>query len=135
MSDPERTITVLNQLRDRGVRLSIDDFGTGYSSLAYLRRLPVQEVKVDRSFVDGLDYDPGCEAIVSAVIGLGRALGLQTVAEGVENAAQLERLRTLGCSGAQGFYFAEALPAADLTALLRDGVTWPALRPALVAQT
>ena len=67
--------------------------------------------------------------------GSGRQSETESVAEGVENAAQLERLRTLGCSGAQGFYFAEALPAADLTALLRDGVTWPALRPALVAQT
>ncbi|HMC52572.1 MAG TPA: EAL domain-containing protein [Acidimicrobiales bacterium] len=135
MESSPATLAELSHLRELGVSLGVDDFGTGYSSLTYLKRFPLDFVKVDRSFVDGLDYDPGCEAIVSAVIGLGRALGLQTVAEGVENAAQLERLRTLGCSGAQGFYFAEALPAADLTALLRDGVTWPALRPALVAQT
>jgi len=130
-SSPE-TLAELSALRELGVSLGVDDFGTGYSSLTYLKRFPLDFVKVDRSFVDGLDYDPGCEAIVSAVIGLGRALGLQTVAEGVETAAQLERLRAMGCTGAQGFYFARAIPAAHVSALLRNGVAWPT-RPAPIA--
>jgi diguanylate cyclase (GGDEF)-like protein/PAS domain S-box-containing protein len=126
MESSPATLAELSALRELGVSLGVDDFGTGYSSLTYLKRFPLDFVKVDRSFVDGLDYDPGCEAIVSAIIGLGRALGLRTVAEGVETAAQLERLRALGCSGAQGFYFARAIPADHVTALLRSGVAWPA---------
>ncbi|HMC42993.1 MAG TPA: EAL domain-containing protein, partial [Acidimicrobiales bacterium] len=126
MESSPSTLAELSALRELGVSLGVDDFGTGYSSLTYLKRFPLDFVKVDRSFVDGLDYDPGCEAIVSAIVGLGRALGLRTVAEGVETAAQLERLRALGCSGAQGFYFARAVPAAHMSALLRGGLPWPA---------
>ncbi|MET0233116.1 MAG: EAL domain-containing protein, partial [Kibdelosporangium sp.] len=97
------TLRQLEQLREMGVGLGIDDFGTGYSSLSYLKRLPVSIIKVDRSFVAGLSTDPSDREIVTAVIRLGQALGLTTIAEGVENAAQFTILQELGCDQAQGF--------------------------------
>jgi diguanylate cyclase (GGDEF)-like protein/PAS domain S-box-containing protein len=109
MTDPERTIGVLTQLRDIGVRLAIDDFGTGYSSLAYLRRLPVHALKIDRAFVAGLAEDDASEAIVKATIDVGHALGLVVIAEGVEEERQLQSLRQLGCDNAQGYFIARPL--------------------------
>ncbi|TWP50628.1 EAL domain-containing protein [Lentzea tibetensis] len=97
------TLRQLEEIRDMGVRLGIDDFGTGYSSLSYLKRLPVSFVKVDRSFVAGLVNDPSDREIVTAVIRLGQALGLTTIAEGVEEPAQFALLRDLGCDQAQGY--------------------------------
>ncbi len=97
-----------------GVRLAIDDFGTGYSSLSYLKRFPVDIVKIDRSFVDGLGDSPVDREIVAAVIRLAAAVGMQTVAEGVETPAQLEQLRRLGCSLVQGYLLAAPQPLADL---------------------
>ena len=113
MSDPERTIDRLKQLRARGVRLSIDDFGTGYSSLAYLRRLPVQEVKVDRSFVLRMDVETEDAAIVRSIIDLARALELEVVAEGVETATTLAMLNDLGCDLAQGYHISRPIPVEE----------------------
>ncbi len=104
----ETTIEALDALRALGVSLSIDDFGTGYSSLGYLRRFPVDTVKVDRSFVEGLGTEAEDTAIVAAVVGLGHALGLSVVAEGVETEQQLAELRAMGCDRAQGFWFARS---------------------------
>ena len=101
--------------------LGIDDFGTGYSSLTYLRRFPVDFVKVDRTFVAGLGRDPEDEAIVRAVVSLGQALGLRTIGEGVETADQLALLEALGCDRAQGFYIAPPMPGAELEGIVGWG--------------
>ena len=114
MGDTERTLATLRALKRLGVRLAIDDFGTGYSSLSYLKRFPVDIVKIDRSFVDGLGDSPVDREIVAAVIRLAAAVGMQTVAEGVETPAQLEQLRRLGCSLVQGYLLAAPQPLADL---------------------
>ena len=114
----------LDRLKDAGPRLGIDDFGTGYSSLTYLRRFPVDFVKIDRSFVGGLGADREDTAIVTAVIGLGKALGLSTVAEGVETAGQLALLRDLGCDLAQGYYFARPQSPEGIDALLASDRRW-----------
>jgi diguanylate cyclase (GGDEF)-like protein len=119
---PPSTITVLHDLRDRGVRLAIDDFGKGYSALGYMRHSPVDTLKVAGSFVRG--GDPGDSVIVAAAVSLAHALGLSVVAEGVETAAQLERLRAVGCGLAQGFYFARPQRAEEAAELIRsDSVT------------
>jgi diguanylate cyclase (GGDEF)-like protein/PAS domain S-box-containing protein len=104
--DAESTVEALRALKSLGVRISVDDFGTGYSSLLYLKRFPVDILKVDRSFVEGLGTDPEDSAIVAGVVGLARTLGLTTVAEGVETEKQLEALRDLGCEFGQGFLWA-----------------------------
>ena len=115
MADPERNIAVLDRLAGIGVRLSVDDFGTGYSSLAYLRRLPVQEVKLDRSFVSKLATDAGDATIVRAIIDLARNLGLRTVAEGVEDRRTWDTLVGMGCEEAQGFLISRPVPARSLS--------------------
>ena len=114
MADPHRAIGVLERLRALGVRLSLDDFGTGHSSLAYLKRLPLDEVKIDRSFVIGMSEDSDDAAIVRSTIDLARHLGLGVVAEGVESAAILSDLADLSCDVAQGFYLSRPLPADEL---------------------
>jgi diguanylate cyclase (GGDEF)-like protein/PAS domain S-box-containing protein len=115
---------VLGRLRDIGVHLAIDDFGTGYSSLNYLKRFPVDALKVDRSFVDGLGRDPEDSAIVAAVVDLAHARGLSAIAEGVETKEQLKQVRRVGCDMAQGYYFARPQPADDLAEMfgLRDAL-------------
>ncbi|HVA44724.1 MAG TPA: EAL domain-containing protein [Acidimicrobiales bacterium] len=118
MRDADAAVAVLEDLKAVGVSISIDDFGTGYSSLSYLRRLPLDEIKVDKSFVDGLGADPESTAIVAAVIAMAHALDRVVVAEGVETAAQLQELTTLGCDYAQGYYFARPQTAEDLEVLL-----------------
>lgn len=130
MRDVEHTIGRLKNLRGRGFGLSLDDFGTGYSSLAYLKRFPVDELKIDRSFVQdaikgGLD-----EALVSAVIGLGRLFGLRVVAEGVETLAQAEFLREHGCNLQQGYFFARPMPLETFEAFLRNPAMPAGILPA-----
>jgi diguanylate cyclase (GGDEF)-like protein/PAS domain S-box-containing protein len=124
MRDPEASTTALRALKDLGVRLAVDDFGTGYSSLAYLRRFPVDLLKVDQAFVDGLGRDPEDSAIVAAVVSLAHTLGMKAIAEGVETAEQLHELRVLGCDMAQGFYMSRPLIPADLDDLLATSPTW-----------
>jgi diguanylate cyclase (GGDEF)-like protein/PAS domain S-box-containing protein len=113
MEDVEFSHQTLDRLKSLDVQLAVDDFGTGYSSLSYLRSFPVDVLKVDRSFVSGLGTAAGDEAIVTAIVRLAHSLGLEAVAEGVETAAQLARLRALGCNMAQGFYLARPAPAEE----------------------
>jgi diguanylate cyclase (GGDEF)-like protein len=124
LDDAEETISRLEQLKALGVHLAIDDFGTGYSSLSYLRRFPVDILKVDQSFVSGLGHDPEDSAIVQAVIQMGKALRMTTLAEGVETAHHLIELRELECDVAQGFHFARAVPVEQFEALLDAGDDW-----------
>jgi diguanylate cyclase (GGDEF)-like protein len=114
MADPRRALDVLERLRRQGVRLSLDDFGTGHSSLAYLKRLPLDEVKIDRSFVMGMAEDGNDAAIVRSTIDLARHLGLEVVAEGVESEAVMRDLAELSCDVAQGFFLSRPLPADQL---------------------
>ncbi|AUA33161.1 EAL domain-containing protein [Pseudomonas sp. SGAir0191] len=114
MSDVEVSLTVLQQLSDMGVDLSIDDFGTGYSSLMYLKRLPANELKIDRGFVRELEDEGEDAAIVSAIVALGRALGLRIVAEGVETSSQQAFLTRLGCDALQGYLLGRPVPAEQL---------------------
>lgn len=120
MHDPEAAIEMMSKLHRHGVRMSIDDFGTGYSSLSYLKKFKVYKLKIDRSFVRDIHTDPEDKAIVSAVIGLAKNLGLKTIAEGVETAEQLEFLRQQGCTEVQGYYFAQPMPAAQLEEFIRQ---------------
>jgi diguanylate cyclase (GGDEF)-like protein len=125
LSDDERTRVDLRTLHEMGVRLSVDDFGTGYSSLGYLKRLPVSELKLDKSFVCDLEAEASDRALADAVIGIGQALGLRVVAEGVETPGQRELLARAGCDMAQGFLYTRALPADELVAWLeRERSGW-----------
>jgi diguanylate cyclase (GGDEF)-like protein len=127
MEDPEHALRALQRLHDAGVYLSIDDFGTGYSSLAYLKRLPVDEIKIDRSFVASLTVDARDRLIVASTVSLGRALGLDVVAEGVEDEATMLVLQGLGCDLAQGFLFGRPEPDPAL-------VGWPRERGGLLLE-
>jgi EAL domain-containing protein (putative c-di-GMP-specific phosphodiesterase class I) len=113
MADPELGRTVLGDLRRSGVRTSIDDYGTGYSSLAYLRHLPADELKLDRSLTAEVDHDPRAAAIVQSTVGLAHALGLTLVAEGVETLATSATLARLGCDVAQGYAIGRPMPVED----------------------
>jgi diguanylate cyclase (GGDEF)-like protein/PAS domain S-box-containing protein len=118
LQNSEATLTTLHDLRAMGVRISLDDFGTGYSSLSYLRSFPFDKIKIDRSFVSELATREDSVAIIRAVTGLGRSLGIVTTAEGVENDAQLELLRREGCTQAQGYLFSMPRPASDVAMML-----------------
>ncbi|MGH8984924.1 MAG: putative bifunctional diguanylate cyclase/phosphodiesterase [Acidimicrobiia bacterium] len=118
LADRERTGEGLRELRDRRIRVAIDDFGTGYSSLSYLRHFPIDVLKLDKSFVDGIGTIESGAAIVEAVITMGHALGMRITAEGVERAEQASELRSLGCDGAQGYHFARPLAPSALEQLL-----------------
>jgi EAL domain-containing protein (putative c-di-GMP-specific phosphodiesterase class I) len=127
MADPKRATATLDKLSQMGVELSIDDFGTGYSSLSHLKRLPVDEIKIDKSFVMNMVADENDSVIVRSTIDLGRNLGLKVVAEGVETEAVWAALGQMGCDQAQGFLRSRPLPAAELTRWLEDlRAPWPA---------
>jgi EAL domain-containing protein (putative c-di-GMP-specific phosphodiesterase class I) len=119
MSHADKTVAVLRDLHSLGIQLSIDDFGTGYSSLAYLRRFPVQKLKVDKSFVQDLSMRSEENGIVTAVVAMAKSLGLQVVAEGVETREQLAWLARVQCDEYQGYYFSRPLDAAGFAALLQ----------------
>ena len=130
MADPARALDVLTRLSEMGVRLSIDDFGVGYSSLSYLKRLPVDEIKIDRSFVAQMDADDDDAFIVRSTIDLGRNLGLNVVAEGVETEAVWDELNELGCHYAQGWFLGRPMPANELAAWLGEHAAQLADSPA-----
>jgi len=123
MDDAEYSIRALNTLKGQGISLLIDDFGMGYSCLYFLKRMPVDGLKIDRAFIAGLGEDPGDEAIVAGTIGLAHALGLNVVGEGVETADQLSRLKELGCDLAQGYYLAQPLPSDAAERLLFEATS------------
>ncbi|WP_167582737.1 EAL domain-containing protein [Kineococcus rubinsiae] len=121
MADPARAHQVLYALRALGIRIAVDDYGTGYSSLSYLQDLPVDDLKLDRSFVMRSADDPRSAAIVSSTVGLAHALQMRIIAEGVETEAVLDQLTATGCDLAQGYHLARPQPANQLTAwLTRD---------------
>jgi diguanylate cyclase (GGDEF)-like protein/PAS domain S-box-containing protein len=120
MIDTTATLSRLFQLKSLGVRLAIDDFGTGYSSFAYLRRFPIDIIKIDKSFVDGVASEPTASALVDAMIRIGKTLRLETVAEGIERTEQADCLRTLKCDIGQGYLFSRPLPSDAITTFLRD---------------
>ena len=125
LAEPFRAKAVLEQLSQLGLRLSIDDFGTGYSSLAYLRRLPLDEIKIDRSFIHAMTSDHENAVIVRSTIDLARNLGLEVVAEGIETSEIYETLVHLGCDAAQGYHMSRPLPPGDLLGWLEQ---WTAAR-------
>ncbi|MCQ8129231.1 putative bifunctional diguanylate cyclase/phosphodiesterase [Methylomonas rivi] len=120
MKHAEKAVKTLTELRELGLKLAIDDFGTGYSSLNYLRKFPIDRIKIDQSFVRGIENTPANEAIVKAIIALGESLGLETLAEGVENIEELDCIVAHNCIEAQGYHFAKALTAGDLVAWFRS---------------
>jgi EAL domain-containing protein (putative c-di-GMP-specific phosphodiesterase class I) len=120
MSNPTKANEVLKKLKNKGFSLAMDDFGTGYSSLAYLRRFPFDMIKIDQSFITDLGQNAEAEAIVRAMLHLGKALGLRMVAEGVETAAQWRFLEAEGCDEIQGYWFSRPLRAADFLTLLKS---------------
>jgi diguanylate cyclase (GGDEF)-like protein len=120
MSDPEKSIAILEQLSAMGVLVSVDDFGTGYSSMSYLRRFPIDKLKIDRVFIDEIVSRPEDASIVRAIVSLAHSLRLKVVAEGVETPAQLDFLKTAGCDEYQGYHFSRPLPAADFERLIRE---------------
>jgi diguanylate cyclase (GGDEF)-like protein len=132
VQDSERALVVLDELKHLGVRLALDDFGTGYSSLNYLKRFPIEIVKIDQGFVADMQQDHASHAIVFAVVELAHRLGMTVVAEGVETAEQHKKLASLGCDSCQGYYFARPMPAEDLDTLMQHRVAGRTVRlPAL----
>jgi EAL domain-containing protein (putative c-di-GMP-specific phosphodiesterase class I) len=131
MVDASRALSVLTRLRALGVRVSVDDYGTGYSSLARLRELPVDELKLDRSFITDLGSDDRAAAIVESTVRLAQSLGLPMVAEGIETAEALKRLVDYGCDIGQGYFIARPAPADQLTDWLVPGLAIPDQRPDL----
>lgn len=124
MENAEKTISMLHQIRDLGVRLSIDDFGTGYSSLSYLHRFPIDTLKVDRSFVDMMEDGGENAEIVHTIIAMAHALKLNVIAEGIENIYQLNQLRILGCEYGQGYLFSRPMPVPEIEKIIDDKLRW-----------
>ncbi|HEX4979421.1 MAG TPA: EAL domain-containing protein, partial [Acidimicrobiales bacterium] len=129
MEDAEHSVRVLRRLKECGARIALDDFGTGYSSLAYLKRFPLDQIKIDRSFVAGLGRDPEDFVIVSAIVDLGRSLGVEVVAEGVENERHLAELDVIGCPSGQGYLWSPPVPAGSARSLLEQRVLGTTARP------
>lgn len=123
MKDVEHTIRILNELGELGLSLAVDDFGTGYSSLSHLKRLPVDTLKVDRIFVDGIDHHDDTRSITAAIINMAHSLDLNVTAEGVETMEQMDMLREMGCDTIQGYYFYKPMPVPDLKQLLIQQTT------------
>jgi EAL domain-containing protein (putative c-di-GMP-specific phosphodiesterase class I) len=128
MADPAHALAILAMLQSMGVRLSVDDFGTGYSSLTHLRELPIDEIKIDKSFVIGMRTSEADAAIVRTVIDLAHNLGKQVCAEGVEDEATWKLLKDLGCDLAQGFWIAKPMAADELMEWLAE-TSWGLARP------
>ena len=120
MQDVDSTLASLRALKNLGLSLSLDDFGTGYSSLSYLRRFPIDELKIDRSFINDIHTNPDDAAIAGAIIAMARSLSLSVVAEGVEKKEQADLLSTLGCSQVQGYYYARPLTVGAFAARMRE---------------
>jgi EAL domain-containing protein (putative c-di-GMP-specific phosphodiesterase class I) len=120
MTNPEQSVTILEQLSAMGVLVSVDDFGTGYSSMSYLRRFPIDKLKIDRIFISEIVSRPEDASIVRAIVSLAHSLGLKVVAEGVETGDQLDFLRSAGCDEYQGYHFSRPLCALDFERLIRD---------------
>ncbi|MGH2826590.1 MAG: EAL domain-containing protein, partial [Actinomycetota bacterium] len=125
IGNPEAARESLSRLRVLGVRVAVDDFGTGYSSLSHLDAFPIDTLKIDRSFILSLGGQAGREKLMSAIIALSQSLRLATVAEGVENSGQLERLQAMGCESGQGFYLARPLPVHEMEHLLATSISTP----------
>lgn len=122
MHNRDQAIVLMDAFKKEGFSLSIDDFGTGYSSLAYLKRFPVDSVKVDRSFIKDIPEDPNDTAIAHTIVAMAHTLGLKVIAEGVDSATQLQTLQNFDCDEYQGYYFSKAIPAKDFLALLQQQV-------------
>lgn len=118
------TNATLRKLKELGIHIALDDFGTGYSGLSYIKRYPIDSLKLDRSFIAGLGKDPEDTAIINAVIGFAQALDLSVTGEGIETVEQLMELRRLGCDRGQGYYFARPLEGHAIGALLADPMAW-----------
>ncbi|EFQ65028.1 putative bifunctional diguanylate cyclase/phosphodiesterase [Pseudomonas lactucae] len=129
MQNVDETVELLHKIKAMGVRLALDDFGTGYSSLSYLRRFPIDVLKIDQSFVRGLNVNNQDAQLISAMIGMGKSLELNIIAEGVETIEQLEFLKAQECEEGQGFLFSKAVPAKDFAQLLQVGSVMPITRP------
>lgn len=121
MSDPESTIQVLNEFKELGIRLAIDDFGTGYSSLSHLKRLPIDKIKIDKSFIDDITYDSKGETMLEAIIALAHSMGVTVVAEGVEKQEQLQFLSLRGCDQWQGYLFSPPVPGSRFEQIVAGG--------------
>lgn len=118
MRDPEMSMRILGSLKSRGVHIAIDDFGTGYSSLSYLKRIPADKIKIDKSFVDGINVDADDTAIVRTILALVNSMEKISLAEGIETEAQFHALRNMGCHHAQGYWISPPIDAAAFSALL-----------------
>ena len=123
MEKPQDAAALLAQLKQLGVQIAIDDFGTGYSSLSYLKLFALDHLKIDRSFVSDIETDANDAAIVAAAVSLAHNLGLSVIAEGVETAVQVSRLRELGCDELQGYHFSKPLPADEAEILIRNAAS------------
>ena len=120
LANPERVVRAVETFKERGMSIALDDFGTGYASLSHIKAYPIGRLKIDRSFVTDMEDNTDNLSIVQAIVQLGRGLGLNTTAEGVENEAQLALLRSMGCGSLQGYYFSRPLPADALRPFLKE---------------